>query len=60
MKVDDDYTSHVCIHICPSTYMFRAIWEFVQSRDCVALLRIPRMRRQSQDCVTRVRNLEIA
>ena len=51
-------------------YMFCAIWEFAQSRDCVAHSRNPEIVQaisglrntcaQSRDCVTHVRNLEIA
>ena len=32
-------------------YMFRAIWEFAQSRDCVAHSQNPEIAFQSQDCV---------
>ena len=50
--------------------MFRAIWEFVQSRDCIAhswnpeivqvISGLHNMCAQSRDCVTHVRNLGIA
>ena len=41
-------------------YMFRAIWEFAQSRDCVAHSQNPEIALQSRDCAVRLRNLEIA
>ena len=51
-------------------YMFRAIWEFAQSRDCVGHSRNPEIVQailglrntcaRSQDRVTHVRNLKIA
>ena len=40
--------------------MFRAIWQFAQSRDCVAHSQNPEIAFQSRDCATIVRNLQIA
>ena len=61
-------TMHYLLHICE--HMFRAIWEFARSRDCVAHSRNPETAQaisglhntcaQSRDCITPVRNLEIA
>ena len=41
-------------------YMFRAIREFAQSRDCVRQSRDCVTCAQSRDCITRVHNLKIA
>ena len=40
-----------------AVHMFHAIWEFAQSRDCVAHSQNPEIAFQSRDCAA---NLEIA
>ena len=42
---------------CEGVYMFRAIWEFAQSRGCVAHSQNPEIAFQSRDCAA---ELEIA
>ena len=56
----------MCICTCAVHYMFRAIWEFVQSANCVVQTEDPQNAYQSADwhaicrlCITNCANLQV-
>ena len=47
-------------HNCVKSYMFCAIWESMQSHDCVMQFWNPENTYESQNCAMKPHNLEIA